>query len=514
MLLAIVLMISTVGVSVDASDNANVVITGTEVTAKPGDTVDVPIVIEKNSGFCSLYLSFEYSDELTVISITDAEDDLDCDSDILPDYNAAQGVWSADENYTATGNLAVITVTVSDSAEYTTSYPIKINFIESFDVDENDVTVSVTNATIKVTSPCDDAHTPATTWSTDGTYHWKECAISGCGVVIDGTKAAHYSNKTENKATCQKVAVCDVCGVSYGDVASHNWATTYSKDATGHWYACQTSGCGEKNSFGGHTPDHEGPATEDYGIKCSDCLYEIEAQLAHTHVYDKEVVKEVYKASNATCDNAATYYKSCKCGAFQSNETFNYGEPAGHQWLPATCTTPKSCSACPVTEGEALGHTEGTEWKTDGTNHWHICTVSSCGAVIEASKAAHTPDREEPTEEADVLCTECGYMMATIRQVHYHVHSNEWSFNQYEHWHACACSNRAFIAEHEDANLDGKCDICKWDVPLPEGVTAPVATTIPTSPVTGHNSTVWIWTTLAGLFGFICVSANVLRKKK
>lgn len=28
-----------------------------------------------------------------------------------------------------------------------------------------------------------------------------------------------------------------------------------------------------------------------------------------------------------------------------------------HQWEEATCTTPKTCTQCGETEGEALGHT-------------------------------------------------------------------------------------------------------------------------------------------------------------
>ncbi len=60
-----------------------------------------------------------------------------------------------------------------------------------------------------------DEHTPANIWSNDSEYHWKECTVVGCGIVINGSKAPHSSDKAENKATCQKKAVCDVCGVSY-----------------------------------------------------------------------------------------------------------------------------------------------------------------------------------------------------------------------------------------------------------------------------------------------------------
>ena len=129
------------------------------------------------------------------------------------------------------------------------------------------------------------AHTPSSTWNSDGTYHWKECTTVGCGVVIDGSKAKHSSTGA-NVATCQHKAVCDVCNVEYGELAAHNPASGWTSDASGHWHACQTSGCTEKCDFATHTPDHQGHATEEYAIKCTECGYVIEAQLGHTHDVD------------------------------------------------------------------------------------------------------------------------------------------------------------------------------------------------------------------------------------
>lgn len=129
------------------------------------------------------------------------------------------------------------------------------------------------------------AHTPSSTWNNDGTYHWKECTTMGCGVVIDGSKAAHSSTGT-NVATCQHKAVCDVCHVEYGALAAHNPASGWTSDASGHWHACQTANCTEKCDFASHTPDHTGNATEEYAIKCTKCGYVIEAQLGHTHDVD------------------------------------------------------------------------------------------------------------------------------------------------------------------------------------------------------------------------------------
>lgn len=263
------------------------------------------------------------------------------------------------------------------------------------------------------------AHTPSSTWNSNETHHWKECTTMGCGVVIDGSKAEHSSTGA-NVATCQHKAVCDVCNVEYGALAAHNPASGWTSDASGHWHACQTAGCTEKCDFASHTPDHTGHATEEYAIKCTECGYVIEAQLGHTHVFDKEVATDAYKASDATCTAKATYYKSCACGE-KGTETFEYGELAEHNWNPATCTAPKTCSVCGATEGDALGHTEGTEWKSDADNHWHVCTVAGCGVVIDSSKAAHEfewkIDKEATATEKGSKheeCKVCGYKKEAV----------------------------------------------------------------------------------------------------
>lgn len=68
-----------------------------------------------------------------------------------------------------------------------------------------------------------------------------------------------------------------------------------------------------------------------------------------------------------------------------------------------TCTEPgweayDSCTDCGYStkkEIPATGHTAGTEWKSDGTSRWKICTV--CGAEVE--KEAVTIPPEEAGEE-------------------------------------------------------------------------------------------------------------------
>ena len=69
-----------------------------------------------------------------------------------------------------------------------------------------------------ITDSAGCAHIPAANWTTDGEYHWKVCTVQSCGSVIKSTKAKHVSTGA-NVATWQKRAVCDVCGVAYGDIA-------------------------------------------------------------------------------------------------------------------------------------------------------------------------------------------------------------------------------------------------------------------------------------------------------
>ena len=307
------------------------------------------------------------------------------------------------------------------------------------------------------TSTTAGAHTEGTEWKFDENKHWHICTVAGCGVVIESSKEAHtpdhpghateeYAIKCTKcdyvieaqlghthvfdkevatddykatdatctaKATYYKSCACGEKGTEtfeYGELAAHNPASGWTSDASGHWHACQTANCTEKCDFASHTPDHTGHATEEYAIKCTKCGYVIEAQLGHTHVFDKEVATDDYKATDATCTAKATYYKSCACGE-KGTATFEYGELADHNWTPATCTAPKTCSVCQATEGDPLGHTEGTEWKSDKDNHWHTCTVAGCGVVIESSKAAHTPDREAATETDPIKCSVCDYII-------------------------------------------------------------------------------------------------------
>ena len=80
-----------------------------------------------------------------------------------------------------------------------------------------------------------------------------------------------------------------------------------------------------------------------------------------------------HKWVKATCDTP----KTCsKCKATE-------GEAAGHQWKDATCTAPKTCSVCKATEGEV--------------SHTYKKGVCSCGARGWGYGAWTHVNGEEPT---------------------------------------------------------------------------------------------------------------------
>lgn len=172
-------------------------------------------------------------------------------------------------------------------------------------------------------------------WKSNDTNHWKEYACCGAH-----TEEAAHSGGT---ATCQNKAVCSTCNKPYGDLGSHVPASTWSKDASGHWHACQTPNCNEQLAFAAHTP---GPAaTEDAPQLCTVCSYELAPALEHTHVWGAWI-------SNGD----GTHTRTC---AKDSSHTETNACSGGI----ATCQSSAVCAVCNTAYGakDMTNHTGGTE---------------------------------------------------------------------------------------------------------------------------------------------------------
>lgn len=72
----------------------------------------------------------------------------------------------------------------------------------------------------------------------------------------------------------------------------------------------------------------------------------------------------------------------------------------------------------------------------------------------------------------------CGEPEPTTTQApeHKHSYSKEWAFDDQSHWYPADCGHelQANLADHEDADKDGKCDICPWAADCDHGFLANV----------------------------------------
>ena len=209
----------------------------------------------------------------------------------------------------------------------------------------------------------------ASDWKSDNTDHWKECTVVGCGVIIEGSKAAHTAGEwiidTPATATTSgsKHKECTVCGYTMatetipatgGGEHTHSYGSEWKNDADNHWHECS---CGDKKDTAAHT--------------------------AGEWIIDTP--------ASATTDGSK--HKECTvCGYTMATETI------------------------PATGGGEHTHSYGSDWKNDATNHWHECSCRD-----KADKAAHdfkwVVDKEATATQKGSKheeCRVCGYKKAAV----------------------------------------------------------------------------------------------------
>ena len=241
------------------------------------------------------------------------------------------------------------------------------------------------------------AHAYKTTWLYDNASHWHACYICGDKkdeeVHIDKNKdhncdvcGKKMTDHTGGTATCKDRATCSTCGQKYGELAGHVYKTIWSYDETNHWHECSV--CGSKKDEEAHIPGEE--ATETTHQTCTVCGYVIKAAIGHVHSYTEKNTDEKYLKTPATCTAKAVYYYSCSCGN-KGTETFESGDMLAHSW--------------------------GTVWVSDGSKHWHECTVCK----TKGDEADHAfewkIDKEATVTEAGAKheeCKICGYNKTAV----------------------------------------------------------------------------------------------------
>ena len=113
-----------------------------------------------------------------------------------------------------------------------------------------------------------------------------------------------------------------------------------------------------------------------------------------------------------------------------------------------------SCDEVPGGEiggdGSGCAHTFAEGWATDATNHWHAATCEH--GEVKDSLAEHV-DADE-----DGKCDVCAYEVG-----HTHAYAAEWSSDETNHWKTATCTHtdeKVELGLHADDDQNGECDAC------------------------------------------------------
>ena len=231
-------------------------------------------------------------------------------------------------------------------------------------------------------------------------YDYEFIKVDGLNkpIVSDGTVVTYYyKNKNEEHthnltlvaakaATCTTAGnsayyTCDGCDKWFADATGsveitdktsvkipalgHTAGTEWKSDDTNHWHEC--SRCRDKKDEAAH----------DYGSDnvCDTCGYY--KTVPHTH----NLTLVAAKAATCTTAGNSAYYTCDGCDKWFADATGSVE------------ITDKTSVKIP-----ALGHTAGTEWKSDDTNHWHEC-----------SRCRDKKDEAAHDYGSDNVCDTCGY---------------------------------------------------------------------------------------------------------
>jgi len=352
------------------------------------------------------------------------------------------------------------------------------------------------------------SHNPASVWSTDETYHWKDCQTVGCGNLID--KAEH----TGGEATCTKQAICSVCQVAYGDLDSSNHKNTEVRNAVKE--TCNESGyTGDTWCKDCETKIADGKTIEPTGdhVDADDEWESNETQHFHTCGCETEFDHTNHAGGEATCKEQAVC-SVCETAYGELNASNHKGDTYLVGQKETSCyeegyTGDTYCSDCDVkiADGESIpesSHNPASVWSTDETHHWKDCQTVGCGNLI--NKAEHTGGEATCTKQAicsvcqipygnldgnnhknteirdavketcnesgytgDTWCKDCETKIAdgkTIDPTGDHVDADDkWESNGTQHFHTCGCGTEFDHANHAGGEATCKaqavCSTCQ-----------------------------------------------------
>ena len=227
----------------------------------------------------------------------------------------------------------------------------------------------------------DAGHKFSKLWSSSGVGHWHEC--SACKEKAD--EAKHVPGPAATEKEPQVCLTCDYV-MTPKKKHVHSYDKQWSKDKTGHWYAC--TGCEEQKSFAVHSYDD---VCDD---QCNICGY----KNADAHDF-KDNWHTTEKNHQQVCR---------KCG--------EKGPVENHVPGPeATETEAQLCTVCGYVLMPAVEHTHvfGTQWLNNGESHWQEC---ECGQQTIPEIHQWDDGVKEKGGRIRFICEECGLERTELQE--------------------------------------------------------------------------------------------------
>ena len=257
---------------------------------------------------------------------------------------------------------------------------------------------------------------------------------------------------------------------------THTYGGPWYADAKSHWHQCTDSACpdpsGSTKDLASHTfvwKVDQAATTTQTGLKHEECTV-----CSYKRSENTEIPALRDYAVTVTCGTATVAAGTPITHAMEGVEvTVTAQAPAGTHFVKwvvkaggitlanetsatTTFTMPGNDVNIEATYKDAPPshtHSYGTEWKYDGTNHWHEC---ECGdkADIAAHSASEWIVDTAATETAEGAkhkeCTVCKKVLetATIPATHTHSYGTDWKYDDTNHWHECECGDKADVAAH------------------------------------------------------------------
>ena len=351
--------------------DVKVVITADKATAEPSDDITFTVELSPVQSVTVVEFTLDVPAGLTLKS-AELESGLEekfgatvCEFD---EENNKVTITCNETAYTSTEMTAILTVECTVNKGFTGSLALNVTEVCLADGEEIlEVETDINDATVAV--------------SCSHSKYVNEVAVK----------------YLKSSATCTAAAVyyksCELCFEASTD-------TFEDGDALGHNIV--------KDEAVAPTCENTGLKEGSHCTRCVDKTVEQEVVPALGHKYTNYVSND-----DATCTEDGTKTAVCDNGC-NSKSTVTDAGTAGHKWVAATCTAPKTCSVCNTTEGNALGHDEVVDAEvapsctTTGLTEGKHCSRCNTVLVAQGTVPALDHDWQQMAPVLPECCTRCG----------------------------------------------------------------------------------------------------------